>query len=78
MNLALETKTEVKKLADRFNKFSAVEHLNKFQNETMPKIDKFSILIDKYLQESEDMKISIIKLDQVLSMKCNKSTINTL
>jgi hypothetical protein len=57
----------------RLNGFAAIEHIDQLKNHFLPKIEEFSALIDKYLFDNQNMRECIVRFDQDIAMKSNKS-----
>ena len=66
-------KTEVKAINIRLDGFANIEHIDSLKNHFLPRIEKFSEEIDKFMSDNRAMRECIIKFDQDISIKANKS-----
>lgn len=57
----------------RLNGFAAIEHIDHLKNYFLPKIAKFSEQIDKFMHDNKNMRECIIRFDEDIAMKSNKS-----
>lgn len=73
MHKTFEEKEVVRALIKRVDDFTALEHVDWLQNHLLPKIDRFSELIDSLKADNQHMRQCIRKFDQSISIKANKS-----
>ena len=64
---------EFSNLANRFNKFSEIETIDKLKEYYLPKMNKFCDHIDQFLESNIETRDCVRKLDSDLSLKCSKS-----
>ena len=62
-----ETKEHVKKFTDRLEKFASIEHVEMLQKYYVPKLEKFSDMVDKYVQDNVEIRAVVRTYDEVLS-----------
>jgi len=73
MDKNLAPKKELDELTARVDHFSTIEHIDTLVNIFIPKINKFSVHLDKFLSDNIDMREGIIRFDNDLSLKANKA-----
>ena len=66
------------RLVKRFDKFSNIEHIDTLRKTLMPKIERFSSLIDNFMADNETMRECVRRFDEDLSMKANKGELLTM
>tara|TARA_B110000285_G_scaffold232288_1_gene302997 strand:+ start:1048 stop:1317 length:270 start_codon:yes stop_codon:yes gene_type:complete len=59
----------------RLNGFAAIEHIDHLKNYFLPKIALFSEQIDKFMFDNKNMRECIVRFDEDIAMKSNKSDI---
>ena len=62
---------------DRFNVFESIENQDNFKNVYQPFIQKFIESIKELEKSNKNVRECIVKFDQDLSLKCNKSAFQT-
>ena len=62
-------------LLKRFNVFSGVENIQNFKQVYLPKLESWEQKIEELLESNEEVRECIVKFDQDMSMKCNKSAL---
>ena len=71
--IGYEKKKVVAELKCRMDEFTSIEHIATLKNIFLPKIKRFSDLIDYWQEDNAKMKESIVNLDMDISLKANKS-----
>ena len=66
------------KLLARFEKFSDIEHMDQLKNTLMPKISRFSNLMDEFIKDNEMMRECVRKFDEDMTLKANKGELVTM
>ena len=66
-------RAEVRAINERLDGFANIEHIDQLKNKFMPRIEKFSQEIDKFMADNESMRECILRFDMDISMKANKS-----
>lgn len=66
-------KSYVRGINERLDGFANIEHIDQLKNKFMPRIEKFSVEIDKFMSDNESMRECILRFDQDIAMKANKS-----
>ena len=69
------SKVEHTSLLNRFNIFSGVENIKHFREHYVPKLEAWEQQIEDLLESNMEVRECIVKFDQDLSMKCNKSAL---
>ena len=57
----------------RLNGFAAIEHIDHLKDYFLPKIAQFSEQIDKFMFDNKNMRECIVRFDEDIAMKSNKS-----
>ena len=58
--------------------YARFEHIVELRADVLPKVDKFTNLLNIYTKDNQDMRECIEKFDETLSLKANKSDIVTM
>lgn len=66
------SKEEHNVLVKRVDKFSTIEHIDKLQNEFLPKIKKFSDSIDNFVEIVSQIRETVRHFDEDLCVKASK------
>lgn len=70
-----ESKENHNALLNRFNVFSEIESVGKLEHYYLPKLQEFMNQIAGLHESNAEVRESIIKFDELLSLKCNKSAL---
>ena len=73
----MKLKEEIKSFVNlerRFNKFSDIEHIALLNDVYLPKVLKFSQMIEAFEASNQEMRESIRKFDETILRKVNKGT----
>ena len=73
----MKLKEEIKSFVNlerRFNKFSDIEHITLLNDVYLPKVLKFSQMIEDFEASNQEMRESIRKFDETILRKVNKGT----
>ena len=74
----LETKTAVNVIKERLDTFSDLEHIDQLKNYLLPKIEKFSKMINEFHEDNGDCRECVRNFDKSLSTKANKADFQLL
>ena len=66
---------DVEEIQRRMNVFEELESLDAYRKKMLPRIQQFTILVDKMEKSHENMRNVIQSFDENLSIKANKSTV---
>jgi hypothetical protein len=68
-----ESKKKVSSLEVRLDTFASIEHINKIQEILLPRVEAFSMKIDEFLHDNNQIREVVRKFDEDISIKANKT-----
>ena len=72
-----ETIKNHESLLERFNEFASIENMDHYKNVYVPFIENFIGQIKDLETSNKNVRECIVKFDQDISLKCNKSALQT-
>lgn len=72
------TMTDLEKINSRIEEFANIEHVQKLRSVWIPRFEAFGEKIDSYLFTLNDIKVSVVSIDNALNLKASKSQVQVM
>ena len=74
----LATSNSLKGVSERLDEYSEIGHVKRLKTELVPRIEKFSNMVDDLLNDNEKVKEITRKFDETICKKANKSEVQIM